>query len=176
MNRFVRTAMAVGAVAFAFGASEASAQVSFAIGGGPAFAMGDMSEGLDMGYHGQLSVGFGVPIIPVALRADGQFARFPAEGDVDGHLQIMSGTLNAVINLPTPVLTPYLIGGVGFYNGKIEAGEFESEGETDMGVNVGGGIRLGLGGLGVFAEARLHNIFTEGESTRFAPVTVGIRL
>lgn len=176
MNRFVRTALMVGAIALAAGATEASAQVGFAIGGGPTFPMGDLSDGLEMGYHGQLSVSFGLPLIPVGLRADGMFTRFNAEGDIDGHLQYMSGTLNAVINLPTPGITPYLIGGAGFYSGKAELGDIESDSETDLGVNVGAGVRIGLPGLGIFAEARLHNVFTEGESSRFVPVTLGIRL
>ena len=47
---------------------------------------------------------------------------------------------------------------------------------TEAAWNVGAGVRLGLPGLGVFAEARLHNVFTEGDASRFVPVTLGIRL
>jgi opacity protein-like surface antigen len=176
MHRIVRTAMLIGAIAIAAGATEASAQVNFAIGGGPSFATGDLGDGLDMGYHGQLSLGFGMPMLPIGLRADGMYTRFNAEGDVDGHLQWLSGSLNAVVNLPTPGITPYLIGGVGLYAGKVKVADVESDTETDLGINVGAGLRMGLPGLGIFAEARLHNVFTEGESSRFIPVTLGIRL
>jgi hypothetical protein len=115
-------------------------------------------------------------MIPIGLEADGMFTRFNASELEDSHMQILSGSLNAVINLPTPGITPYIIGGVGMYNGKATIAGESGEGSTDVGVNVGGGVRLGLPGIGgVFAEARLHNIFGEGESARFVPVSVGIR-
>jgi hypothetical protein len=175
MTRFVRAAMAVAALGLAFSASEAQAQIGFSIGGGPSFAMGDFGEGLDMGYHAKVGASFSIPLLPIGLQADAMWNRFDVSDVDDAKVQTLSGSLNAVINIPTPVLTPYLIGGVGYYNNKFEGFGIDAD-ENDFGVNVGGGVRLGLPGLGVFAEARLHNVFTEGESTRFVPVTIGIRL
>jgi hypothetical protein len=180
MTRFVRSAFAVVAVALAFSATETQAQIGFSIGGGPTFATGDAGDRLDMGYHAVLSAAFSVPVLPVGLQADGMFTRFNLS-EADGHSQILNGSLNVVLNIPSVGITPYFIGGVGFYN---ESGEFAGEdidGSTEVGVNAGAGVRLGLPGIGgVFAEARLHNVFTEdelGESTsvRFVPVTLGIR-
>lgn len=180
MTRFVRSAFAVVAVALAFSASEAQAQIGFSIGGGPTFATGDSGEGLDMGYHAVLSAAFSVPVLPIGLQADGMFTRFNLS-DVEGHQQVLNGSINAVLSIPSVGITPYFIGGVGFYNGSGEVGDLEIEGSTDVGVNVGAGVRLGLPGIGgVFAEARLHNVFgddVDGESSsfRFVPVTLGIR-
>jgi hypothetical protein len=176
MIKFVRSAVVIGALALAAGASDASAQINFSIGAGPTFGLGDLGDATDMGYHGLVSAGFGVPILPVGLRADGMFTRLPVAGDVDGNFQVLSGTINAVLNIPTPVISPYIIGGVGFYNSKMDVEGFDSESETDIGVNGGVGIRVGLPGLGVFGEARLHNIFGDGDSVRMAPITIGIRL
>ena len=173
MNRFVRTALMVGAIAVAAGATEASAQIS--IGAGPSFAMGDLGDGLDMGYHAQVSLGFGLPMLPIGLQADVGLNRFAVSDIDDANFQTIHGAVNAVINLPTPGITPYLIGGVGYYNLKFDIAGEDAD-TNDFGINVGGGVRLGLPGLGVFAEARLHNVFTEGESSRFLPVTLGIRL
>lgn len=181
MTRFVRSAFAVVAVALAFSATEAQAQIGFSLGGGPTFATGDAGDNLDMGYHAALSAAFSIPVLPIGLQADGMFTRFNMSNDVDGHSQILNGSLNAVLNIPSVGITPYFIGGVGFYRSSGEVGETEIPSSTDVGVNVGAGVRLGLPGIGgVFAEARLHNVFGDDEtgessSFRFVPVTLGIR-
>lgn len=178
MNRFVRASFMGVAAALAFSAADAQAQVGFSVAGGPTFATGDMGDAMDMGYHAKAAVGFSIPMIPVALEADGMFTRFNASGDVDAHFQVLSGSLNARINIPTPGISPYIIGGVGMYNGKFGGDDVPDgvESETDIGVNIGAGVSMGLVGMGgVFAEARLHNVFSEGESMRFVPVSIGIR-
>lgn len=181
MNRFVRASFMAGAAALAFSASEAQAQVGFSIAGGPSFATGDFGDGLDMGYHVKVAAGFSLPMLPIGLEADGMWTRFNVSDVDDAHNQILNGSLNAVINLPTPGLTPYIIGGVGYYNTKAEIGNLDFD-SNDFGLNIGAGVRMGLVGLGgVFAEARLHNIFGgedeegESESIRFVPVSLGIR-
>lgn len=176
MIRFVRASFTVVAAALAFSAADAQAQIGFSIAGGPSFATGDAGDMLDMGYHAKVAAAFSIPVLPIGLEAEGMWTQFNYSDVDDASSRVLSGTLNAVLNLPTPGITPYIVGGVGMYNGKSDVPGFDSESETDMGVNIGAGVRLGLVGLGgVFAEARLHNIFTEGESTRFIPVSLGIR-
>jgi hypothetical protein len=175
MTRFVRSAFAVVAVALAFSASETQAQIGFSIAGGPTFATGDAGDGLDMGYHAVVSAAFSLPVLPVGLQADGMFTRFNIS-DVEGHQQVLNGSLNAVLSIPSVGITPYFIGGVGFYQTSAEVDGEDLGDSTDVGVNAGAGVRLGLPGIGgVFAEARLHNIFGEGDSFRFVPVSLGIR-
>lgn len=176
MNRFVRASFMGVAAALAFSAADAQAQVGFSIAGGPSFPMGDAGDMLDMGYHAKVAASFKLPVLPIGLEADAMWNQFDFSDAEDANTRILSGSLNAVINLPTPGITPYIIGGVGMYNGKADIEGVDTESSTDFGVNVGAGVRLGLVGLGgVFAEARLHNIFSEGESTRFVPVSLGIR-
>ena len=146
--------------------------MSFSIAGGPSFATGDFGDLLDMGYHAQVGAGFSLPMLPIGIRADGAWNRFDIE-NTDENVRILSGTLNAVVNLPTPGITPYLIGGVGLYNGKNSGG---GDSVTDFGVNVGAGVRVGLPGLSVFGEARLHNVFGDPDTYRFVPVSIGISL
>ena len=178
MNRFVRASLMAGAAALAFSASEAQAQIALSIAGGPSFATGDFGDGLDMGYHAKVAAGFSLPMLPIGFEADGMWTRFDIS-DSDENVRLLSGTLNAVINLPTPGITPYLVGGVGIYNTKNSVFD---ESSSDFGANVGVGVRMGLVGLGgVFAEARLHNVFVgddeegESDSIRFVPVSLGIR-
>lgn len=172
MNRFVRASFTMVAAALAFSAADAQAQIGFSVAGGPSFATGDFGEPLDMGYHAKVAASFSIPVLPIGLEADAMWNHFDvSESEESG--RILSGSLNAMINLPTPGITPYIVGGVGYYDMK---GSDADESVSDFGINGGVGVRLGLVGLGgVFAEARLHNIFTEGESSRFIPVSVGIR-
>ena len=174
MNRTVKTAFAVVAAAFAFSAAEAQAQIGFSIAGGPSFALGDFGDNVDMGYHVKAAAHFSMPMLPVGLQAEGMWSRWNHESIDDAKATILNGSLNAVINLPTPGFSPYIIGGVGYYNLKEETPLFEGD-TNDFGINVGAGVKLGLPGLAVFGEARYHNVFTEGSSTSFLPVSLGIR-
>jgi hypothetical protein len=62
---------------------------------------------------------------------------------------------------------PYVIGGGGLYFGNNGFG-------TKFGVNAGGGITFKLAGFDAFTEARFHNVFTTGGSSRIIPVSFGI--
>lgn len=170
MKRFIRSALVVAGLALLGGAQDAAAQ--FAISAGPSFAAsGELRDDFEMGYHVQLSAGLNLPLLPVGFRADGFFNRFPHS--VDGHAQIAGGALNAVLDVPMVGVTPYLIGGVGLYNSRYEHEGHAHEATTDFGANIGAGARIGLPGLGIFVEARIHNLFSEGD--RFVPVSFGFR-
>jgi hypothetical protein len=63
---------------------------------------------------------------------------------------------------------PYVIGGLGFYNGGV------LKRQTKFGLNVGGGVTFKLSGFDAFAEARFHNVYTDGFSSRLIPFSFGI--
>ncbi len=70
------------------------------------------------------------------------------------------------------MVRPYVIGGLGAYNLDFsEAGD----GETKLGVNVGGGLEIPLTGLTGFAEVRYHTVFADGSDLNFLPIKFGIR-
>ena len=175
----MRTTFGAVIVALAVTATGANAQIS--LGGGPSHALGSLGDATKTGYHVLLSAGLSVPLIPIALRVDGAWNQFPYVG-ADADARILSGTANAVLSLPSLGITPYVIGGLGVYNQRTEvpagtqpAPDEETASSTDIGANVGAGIRIGLPGLSAFAEARLHNIFTDGDATRFVPLSIGLR-
>jgi hypothetical protein len=171
-------ALAVAGAMLAAGATEAASQLRFSIAGGPSMPLGSLGDEVDTGYHAQLSAALSVPLLPVGIRADGMFTQFPESGE-DGNFRVVSGSVNGVLSMPSVGITPYLIGGLGIYNSRFTDDDdghgHETGSTTNVGANVGVGIRIGLPGLAVFGEARLHNLFNEGDAVRFAPISLGVR-
>jgi opacity protein-like surface antigen len=101
-----------------------------------------------------------------------------------GRVNIFSVMANAKFGLPTPVLSPYLTGGVGiasisttdmtvkFQGAPVPTAPGASSG-TKTSVNIGAGVELNLV-LTLYLEAKYTVIFTDGESSSFVPVSVGV--
>ncbi len=51
----------------------------------------------------------------------------------------------------------------------------DSDSSNDLGIAVGGGVEFRLAGFSTFAEARVVNVFGDNDSSRWIPVTFGIR-
>jgi Outer membrane protein beta-barrel domain len=186
----MRRVLQAGALAAAFAAvpaSRAGAQVTLGVGGGASFPIGDLKNTVTTGYNVLAQLGVGLPSLPIGLRVDGMFNQMNHQSDVPtGNLQLWTVNANAVYNI-TPLsaagagITPYLIGGVGYYNDSyhvtVAGSSVGAGGNTranNFGLNGGGGIRAGLASLSVFAEARFHYIFTSGGHAEFVPITAGI--
>jgi hypothetical protein len=171
-------ALAVAGAMLAAGATEAASQLRFSIAGGPSMPLGSLGDEVDTGYHAQLSAALSVPLLPVGIRVDGMFTQFPEPGE-DGNFRVVSGSVNGVFSMPSVGITPYLVGGIGIYNSRFtdddDDHDHDTGSTTNVGANVGVGLRIGLPGLAVFGEARLHNLFNEGDAVRFAPVSLGVR-
>ena len=188
MNR-LSTAIAAAALATFTLAGSASAQssksLSLGISGGAAIPAGDFSDLYTTGYNGTVSLmmkSFGSPI---GLRIDGMynklsvrddaFVSIPGLGEVES-ASILGANANLVYALPGTGIMPYLIGGAGIYSTKVHGDDFDTDAENNFGVNGGIGAAFPLSGFNTFIEARFHNIFSDGNSTQFVPVTFGISL
>jgi opacity protein-like surface antigen len=203
MKGMMKAAVALVAVGM-LAAGEAQAQMKVLVGGGLSTPMGafgetefdDLTEGYGAGsgFNALAGVELGAPLMPIKLRVDASYNRFGlsdevVEGEVDANYQVIGGTANAVFALPSPALVqPYLIAGVGMYNAKLtgdDVSSTEEVSETKFGINGGVGVNLALGGLQLFGEARIHNIFMseveidevtlEASDIRMVPITVGLR-
>jgi opacity protein-like surface antigen len=125
------------------------------------------------------------PVAPLGLQVDAFYTRLGLEQDIDGHSRILGGTANAVFAFPgASPARPYLLGGVGVYNGKTSVdGLGETESETKFGLNAGAGFDFGMGKANLFADVRFHAILKGGVDTEtgdettayMIPVTVGLR-
>ena len=183
MKSTIRGAVLGLAVVLVAQAAHAQA-MSFGFGGGIVVPTGTLSAGNSTGYSGSALVRVQPPASPVGFQVDAFYTRFGLEG-VDGHSRMIGGTANAVFAFPgASMARPYLIGGLGLYNGKTTIdGLGSSESQTKFGINAGAGFDFGLGKAKLFAEGRFHAIMkgvpdgtTGDEKTAYMiPLTVGLR-
>ena len=117
MNSMIRGAV-VG-LAVMLGAQAAHAQgLSFGVGGGIVVPTGSLSDGLGTGWSGTAQLRVKPPVSPLGFQVDAFYTRFSLDG-IDGHSRMLGGTANAVFAFPgASPARPYLLGGVGVYNGK----------------------------------------------------------
>jgi opacity protein-like surface antigen len=160
-------------------AVQAQNPMTFGIAAGASIPMGDLGDDFaKTGWHGMATLGFMPAMLPFGMRIDGMYNSMSLEDALgDASVRIIGANVNAIIAMPAMVASPYLIGGIGMYNSKIDTDDdldFDTDGSTDFGINVGIGTKFNLSGFGTFAEIRYHNIFSEGSSTQFLPITFGI--
>lgn len=173
MRLMYRAAMVLAATLIA---APASAQTSFSIAAGATMPVGSTSDGMDVGYNAIVGLGIKPPLAPIGARIEGMFTQMSWKNATSGATRIMAGIVNATVS-GAAMPMGYLIGGVGLYNGKgvdLPVG-FTSSSSTDFGFNIGAGLNFPLTGFSTFAEARLHIINTETESTKIIPITFGIK-
>ena len=153
------------------------AQVGLGAHAGVVVPMGDFGDGLESGMQFGAELNLNLALIPVGLRFDLDYNRFSVEL-VDGSARVLSGAANGILDLPGVGISAYLLGGVGLYNYKTELDdvELDSDSQTDAGLQIGGGLKFGFAGLGAAAEIKLVNVFSEGESVRYLPLTVRVLL
>ena len=168
MKSTIRGAVLGLAVVLVAQAAHAQA-MSFGFGGGIVVPTGTLGDGNSTGYSGSALVRVQPPASPVGFQVDAFYTRFGLEGGVDGHSRMIGGTANAVFAFPgASMARPYLIGGLGLYNGKTTIDGFgSSEAQTKFGINAGAGFDFGLGKAKLFAEGRFHAIMkgvTDGTS------------
>jgi hypothetical protein len=155
------------------GAQSAQAQLlpslHFNVNAGAAMPMSDAGDVWNAGFRVGAGLEFRAPVVPVGLRIDGGYDRMGLKLDGSSKLSILSGTANAVLALP--VMPIYMVGGIGMYRSDAGAGSTT----TDLGFNVGMGLRLPLPMFAPFIEARLNQINGDGSNFRYVPIVAGIR-
>jgi opacity protein-like surface antigen len=176
------TAVSAGAVG-----AQGTRPFSLGVSGGLSVPTGDTGDGLNAGFNVAGHLGLQSSALPIGLRFDLAYNRWDLES-VDASFRSLAGIANVMLNFPRPsgsTVRPYVSGGLGLYNTKVSrdftGGTFTSDGETDVGLNVGAGLDFALSGLSTFVEARFHTVFVgdvgnvERSNLNFVPVVFGIR-
>lgn len=168
--RAAAAAMLLTAAAALPAQAQVSSPIKFNVRAGAAIPMGNFGDAVNTGFTLGGGLTLRAPLMPVALRFDGDFNRFSFEETIPGlddNMSLWSVTANAQL---APALSPvYFIGGIGAYSMS-----YEGESETDLGLNGGAGLRIPLTGFNTFVEARFHSVFSEGENTNYLPIVFGI--
>lgn len=171
MRLMSRAALALAAILFT--APALHAQTSFSVAAGAAVPLGSTADGLSVGYNVTAALGIKPPLAPIGLRIDGMFNSMEAKSPATGTGRILAGTANVTLS-GAALPMGYLIGGLGMYNFSVAGVTPKPPSETKFGFNIGVGLKFPLTGFSPFAEARLHIVSTEGQSTKFVPITFGI--
>lgn len=183
MKRALRACALIAAIAApaALSAQSTDKPITFGVSGGLSLPMGDFGEARNSGYnitgHVYLKP---ASLASVRLRGDVAYDRWDVDG-FDASTRSIAFAANAVYDFPaqsTSIMRPYVLGGLGLFSLKTSAtsgGFTNRSGDTNLGLQVGGGLSFQLSGFSTFAEAKLVNVFTDGQSTRYVPITFGVR-
>jgi len=173
-----RTFFAAALVGVALISFEARAQITpksvqFGVAAGVAIPTSDLSNTTNTGFNVTGILGFQPTMIPLGVRIDAAYNQFGAKGGgANAHFTSVTG--NLVYKIPSTGVSPYLIGGAGWYNTAVSVTGGGTGSENDFGWNVGGGITLPLSGFETFLEARYNQVQVTGGSLKFIPVTFGV--
>ena len=144
------------------------------IAGGAAQPMSDLKTGADIGYNGTVAMAINLPFIPVGLRVDGAYNMFGQKAGIPAKIGVASATGNLVWRLPSVGISPYLIGGGGYYIATTTIPSSANITDKNFGWNAGAGINLPLSVFKAFVEARYNSVSTDTGKMEFVPVTFGI--
>lgn len=182
MNRVAKVMMSTAAAALMSATSLVAQGITWGLGGGLTLPVSDYSDVDKAGWHANASATFHIPLSPVGVRIDGLYGQTTHKDigttPIDGNTKLIGGLANIVWNIPTaaPMVKPYLLGGGGVYNVKITVpSQSIDTSETKFTWDFGAGLTFGAGPARFFVEGRYIVIQESGGSTKFIPVTAGVR-
>jgi hypothetical protein len=163
-------------------ASTANAQVAtilkpvqIGVAAGAAVPVSDLGNSFSTGFNVTGTIAINVPLLPIGFRIDAAYNQFGAKGASNVNAKIAGVTGNVVFGIPGAVIiSPYLIGGVGYYRVSSSASGIGTVASNHFGFNAGAGLKLPLLVFSAFAEARYNRVSENGGSSSFIPVTVGV--
>jgi opacity protein-like surface antigen len=173
MKRWILTAACLGVLALPM-PLPAQRPVSVGVAGGVSFPQGDLSDGVNTGWHALATIAVSTLMQPLGLRLDVAYNRFALSG-ADGHQTVGSVTLNGSYRVPmtNSPISPYLISGLGAYRSECSL-VVGCDAATKFGWNVGLGTKLYALGFRSFLEARYHRTKRDDTHLNYFPLTFGL--
>src|SRR6476620_1452919 len=110
------------------GVAQSSKPVSIGIAAGAAIPTGTLGDSWSTGYNVTGMLGLHSYASPVGLRFEGMYNHFGGKEEAGNPsaVKIWAGTANLVYNLQGTGITPYLIGGAGYYGVDRDSPNFPS--------------------------------------------------
>lgn len=182
MKRMVFSVLAVLSLAGVAGLT-AQQGIKVGIGAGAQLPMGDYGDFDKLGWLIGGDVTYWLSGAPVGIRADVQYAQTSHKDQggvaIDGNSKVLGGLAEVVYAFGTDAdqLRPYVLGGIGYYNVKVEVTGFGSADESKVGFGGGAGVafKVGTGTTRFFIEGKFVSVSTSGSSTTFIPLRAGLR-
>lgn len=178
MNRIVRGLLVAGvAASMTAGGAQAQARGYIGFGGGVSIPSGDFADGVSTGWLGQVVAGITGPTGKIGGRINGSYTRhsFDTLLDDDPNIRFI-GVMGDVVfspGQPDAKLRPYLLGGLGFQNGKDNTAT--AEGKTNFAFNFGGGVNFAVGRMKLFIEGRWLSVRSDPASANMIPISAGLK-
>ena len=150
--------------------------VSVGLSGGLSLPMGDLGDAADAGYNATAHVYYMPSSMKAAFRGDVSYDSWKVKSASSVSLSSLGFTGNGIFYLgeTTAAMRPYLLAGGGMYRTKSSVEGSASN--TDPGIQGGLGLSFALSGFNTFLEAKYVNVFSDGNSTNFVPISFGIRM
>jgi hypothetical protein len=176
MKRTLLNALVVAAVSAAGAAPLQAQSAQLGLGGGVIIPSGDYSTADKAGWHGLGMVEFSLPASPASIRIDAMYGQTSHNNNVGGNTKVAGGTADLVWHAGVPKAPArfYVLGGLGFYNVKVDVTGIGSASESKFTFDLGAGVSAGMGGAKFFGEARFISVRTSGGATNFIPLSVGV--
>ena len=157
----------------------AQKSLSFGVSGGLSAPIGSLGDYASSGYDITGHVFFAPQSNKtLGLRGDVSYDSWNAKGG-GATLRSLGFTGNGIYHFSDTkgsIFSPYALAGAGAFNVSSRiSGTNISGSSTDFGTQVGAGVEFQLSGFSTFGEVKLVNVFSSGSSTRWFPVTFGIR-
>ena len=169
---FVAALAGVALVSLPFEARAQAPTLHFGVAAGAALPVSDLKNVVNTGFNGTVTVGLNPTMIPLGIRIDGAYNQFSVKSGLgSGNIHYTSVTGNLVYKIPGQTVSPYAIGGAGWYNAGASGGGSST---NNFGFNIGGGISMALSGFDTFLEARYNQVQTSGSPAKFIPITFGV--
>jgi opacity protein-like surface antigen len=158
-------------------AAEAQMESSsrFGISAGISSPMGDFGDAAELGFTvgGQWSRALGETL---KLRINVDLSRYGLPSGVDGSWMLIGGMANIVYPFATESnMKPYVLGGVGMTNAKVDITGFGEESSTELAFNGGVGYEFSAGSRAWFVEVKYVSVQMDGGSLNYLPVTIGLK-
>jgi len=173
MKRFALAIAVMALVVVA--ASPASAQsIRWGVGAGLLMPMGDYGDADKMGFQGGVGGTYNLPS-GLGIRVDLSYGTTSEKEGITAHTtKLLGGMASVVYGFGAAGPKPYVMGGLGLTNAKIDVGGISgSETKVTFGFGAGVSLPMGTGGTRLFAETRYTNISTDPSLT-YLPIVVGI--
>ncbi len=170
--------------------AQSTRPLKLGLGGGVTLIAGGDRDFYKDGFNVLGSASYDFPGLNIETRLDVMYHRLAGRNLSDqsdpsgpdtlliGDFSTIAGALTASYYLSsvTRALRPYVNFGFGLYRSEQDVVHYDqpkSASATDFGLVGGFGVSFAVRRARLFAETRIHNIFGDGGSARFYPVTVG---